>query len=237
MSITSPESLNCPSCGASVSSDKTSCEFCRSRLKTAACPSCLGLLFLGSRFCSHCGNPAVNIKSESVFDGTCPRCKTELSVLQIAEVHLRECDRCSGIWSDIQTFEDLCSNKEQQAAVLGYHNASSSHKHPQKISYVPCPDCSHLMNRSNFARISGVIIDSCKSHGVWFDADELPKIVEFINAGGLARSRAKERIEIDHQLSRLKDEQRKLAAMERRSGGARPSSNDSGSWISALFDF
>lgn len=95
------------------------------------------------------------------------------------------------------------------------------------------------MNRSNFARSSGVIIDMCKQHGVWFDADELPKILDFINSGGLARSREKEKIQIDDERSRLRDEQRKLAMMASRSGGRRFSDDeDSGitSFVSFLFD-
>ncbi|HEX8267187.1 MAG TPA: hypothetical protein VF596_17430 [Pyrinomonadaceae bacterium] len=43
------ESLNCPNCGAAVSSDSPQCAFCHSRLKTKACPSCFGLMFLGNR--------------------------------------------------------------------------------------------------------------------------------------------------------------------------------------------
>jgi hypothetical protein len=52
------EALNCPNCGAAVASDRTQCEFCKSRLKTVGCPSCLGLMFLGSKFCGHCGAAA-----------------------------------------------------------------------------------------------------------------------------------------------------------------------------------
>jgi Zn-finger nucleic acid-binding protein len=48
------------------------------------------------------------------------------------------------------------------------------------------------MNRQVFARISGVIVDVCKDHGVWFDTGELEAVIEFIEAGGLeaARERA-----------------------------------------------
>ena len=46
------------------------------------------------------------------------------------------------------------------------------------------------MNRVNFARCSGVIVDICKQHGTWFDRDELSRIVEFIHGGGLNASRA-----------------------------------------------
>ncbi len=71
--------------------------------------------------------------------------------------------------------------------------------------YIPCPDCEKLMNPGNFARRSGIIIDTCKAHGVWFDAGELPQIVEFIRSGGLEKARLRERedFEADKRKARL----------------------------------
>lgn len=237
-----PEALNCPNCGAAVSSDSSKCEFCRSRLKTVGCTKCLGAMFLGSKFCGHCGESA---KSVEIFDnensGNCPRCSVRLESLKIDSVMIRECDRCGGFWSGSETFERLCSDKEQQASVLGF---IGSYVHPDadppKISYVPCPDCKQLMNRSNFARSSGVIIDMCRQHGVWFDAGELPKILEFIENGGLDHVREKEKIAIQDERSRLRNEQRRLERMQRRSSGSRMGDDSLetglGSIISRLFD-
>ena len=52
----------------------------------------------------------------------------------------------------------------------------------------------------------GVIIDLCKQHGVWFDRNELSRIVEFIRAGGLEVSRAKERAAIEEERRNLQQE-------------------------------
>src|SRR5688572_22786412 len=217
-----PEALNCPNCGAAVESDRTQCEFCRSRLKTVACPSCLGLMFLGNKFCGHCGEQAttvVNIANDN--PGDCPRCKRKLESLAINDILVRECTRCGGFWTNVATFESICADREKQSAVLSFISTHSAElAGSPAISYVPCPDCKELMNRSNFARSSGVIIDLCKPHGVWFDADELPKIIDFIDKGGLVRSRAKEKMSLEEERSKLRDEQRKLAMMERRTGGA-----------------
>ena len=51
------------------------------------------------------------------------------------------------------------------------------------------------MNRVNFARSSGVILDICKADGVWFDREELRRVVEFVRAGGLEISRERDRKE------------------------------------------
>jgi hypothetical protein len=85
-----------------------------------------------------------------------------------------------------------------------------------------------------------VIIDLCKQHGVWFDADELPKIIDFIDGGGLARAREKEKLSLDEQRSKLREEQRKLGMLERRTGtgggGFLEPYSTAGSLISLLFD-
>jgi len=236
------EALNCPNCGAAVASDRTQCEFCKSRLKTVGCPSCLGLMFLGSKFCGHCGAAAAEAELiEEKNPGDCPRCEVELQPLKIGTANMRECERCGGFWTGVETFEHLCDDKEQQSAVLTYigdQDRELSAATP--VNYVPCPDCKQLMNRSNFARISGVIIDLCKHHGVWFDANELPKIISFIEEGGLTRSREKEKIALDDERSHIRDERRRLEMMERGSGGGyfRDDDNDPrwGGVVAALFD-
>jgi hypothetical protein len=42
------------------------------------------------------------------------------------------------------------------------------------------------MQRRNFGKRSGVIVDVCGKHGVWLDADELEAVAAFIERGGLA---------------------------------------------------
>jgi len=210
-----PESLNCPNCGAAASGDAAQCQFCNSRLKTEACPKCFGLMFLGSRHCSHCGSKTVQpqILTEENL-GSCPRCDSKLNLLQIEEINFRECRRCDGLWADAETFENVCVSRESQAAVLGF--ISTRHRAAEnvisaKVNYVPCPDCRQLMNRSNFARSSGVIIDLCKNHGVWFDAEELPRIIEFVREGGLDHARQKEKLQIENDRNSLRAEQYKHA--------------------------
>lgn len=222
------EALNCPNCGAGVSSDSTQCEFCKTRLKTMACPSCFGLMFIGSQFCGHCGAKAVQAEPVENADlGECPRCRRRLDLLQVGDVTFDECKKCSGMWADVETFTNVCTDRERQSAVLGFIGNRELNAEPlSKISYVPCPKCKQLMNRSNFAKASGVIIDTCKQHGVWFDAEELPKIIEFIQKGGMDIARQRERMEIADERSRLKDEQRKQAVWDAKWGKADLSDRD-----------
>lgn len=236
------EALNCPNCGAGVSSDKTECLFCRSRLKTMACPSCFGLMFVGSKHCAHCGEKVVLTQTTSEKNlGDCPRCKIKLKLLQIGETTLCECEKCGGLWIGVETFEEVCANHEKQAEILSSIEQNSVHKNPAKIQYVPCPDCKTLMNRNNFASSSGVIVDICKQHGVWFDAEELPKIIEFIRKGGLDRQRQKEKLQIEEQRRNLIELQRKAVLQDSRFDQSStqwnsPSTNAVREFVRFLFD-
>lgn len=214
------EALNCPNCGAAVESDRSLCEFCKTRLKTVGCSKCLGLMFVGSKFCGHCGAIAAPLDiSLGSSAGDCPRCRHELDQLQIDNIGLRACSKCDGLWVSVTTFETICADQERQSAVLSYLDHRTQRGVPlTKINYVPCPDCGQLMNRNNFAKASGVIVDICKQHGVWFDADELPSIIEFIQKGGMEKARQRERNELEQERDKLRDEQRRLAAQESRSG-------------------
>ena len=51
------------------------------------------------------------------------------------------------------------------------------------------------MLRTNYKRSSGVILDECRVHGTWLDADELEQVAGFILAGGHTSSM----LEAEHQ--------------------------------------
>jgi Zn-finger nucleic acid-binding protein len=207
-----PETLNCPNCGAASSTDAPACQFCGSRLATVACPSCFAVMFIGSKHCQRCGAAAAVPEIRDAKDRKCPRCRSDMVLATIGSTAVLECEQCLGLWLDVPSFEKICADREQQSAVLGValHAPTSAALETNKVNYVPCPECSQLMNRMNFARCSGVIVDICKKHGTWFDRDELSRIVEFIHGGGLNTARAKEKIEIAELRERLRQE--RLAA-------------------------
>jgi Zn-finger nucleic acid-binding protein len=203
------ETLNCPNCGAATSTDEPLCKYCEARLATVSCASCFGMMFLGSRHCPRCGAAAAERESGSLPALSCPRCLTEMQAVAIGSTTIRECERCSGLWVDVRSFEKICADREQQAAVLGAASPAPRGEVSEggKVRYAPCPECRQLMNRINFARCSGVIVDICKGHGSWFDRDELTRIVEFIRAGGLDAARSKEKAAIEEERRQLRQEQ------------------------------
>jgi len=166
------------------------------------------MMFLGSKHCPKCGAAAA--KPAVIEAGKrCPRCKTAMPLISIGESQMLECPDCLGLWLTSATFEKICSDREHQATVLG--SATLAHENREtpeaKINYIPCPECGQLMNRANFARCSGVIIDLCKQHGLWFDRDELSRIIEFIRGGGLDMARNREKLAIEEERRRLHQDQ------------------------------
>ena len=167
------------------------------------------MMFIGSKHCPRCGAAAAPREEVEYKIHKCPRCKVDMRSLKLGATQVQECDRCEGLWLDVAAFERICADREQQAIVLGGASVAPGNvlREAQPIKYVPCPHCGQLMNRINFARCSGVIVDVCKGHGTWFDRDELSRIIEFIRGGGLSLSRAKEKAEIEEEWRRLRDEQ------------------------------
>lgn len=200
--------LTCPGCGAAAEPHAARCGYCNARLATVACPHCFAPMFAGSRHCTHCGTRAARAEQQGETEQRCPHCREAMRVVQIGALRTLECAQCDGLWVDAEAFERLCADGESQGAVLQWeeeHPVGASMRQP--VRYRPCPSCGKFMNRVNFGRISGVVLDVCRKHGAFFDRSELHGVVTFLRSGGLERSRARER-------ERLVEEQRRLAARQ-----------------------
>lgn len=196
--------LTCPQCGAAAAANAIECAFCHARLATTACPSCYGLVFVGSKHCAHCG-AAITVPDALAGRRRCPRGCGVLQQMTLGAVALEECAVCSGVWLAAEVFQRLCADEERRTVFLG---AELQARHTPTapvdvIRYLPCPDCTKAMNRVNFGKRSGIIIDSCAKHGTWFDADELRRVVEFVRDGGLERARTQERLALEEERRRL----------------------------------
>ena len=168
-------------------------------------------MFAGSRFCASCGAEVVRERVEEEKPLKCPRCREDMQALQLGGTFAHECAQCGGLWLDPDSLQQLANAREEITGVVSVLSARvpRSTSPPDVVRYVPCPRCEKLMNRSNFARSSGVVLDVCKAHGVWLDRGELQRVLGFIESGGLTVARERERQE-------LIEEQRRLAAMRDR---------------------
>ncbi len=202
------DTARCPGCGAPAAADSAACAYCGAALATVTCPSCFAAMFVGSRFCARCGAEAVRgLRDETPL--ACPRCAEEMQAISLGPTAVQECRACGGVWLDPGTLQALCDARERHADVVSALAARvpTAAMPPETVRYVPCPQCRKLMNRVNFAKSSGVVLDVCKAHGVWLDRGELQRVIGFVEGGGMAAARDRER-------ERLIEEQRRLSAMQ-----------------------
>jgi Zn-finger nucleic acid-binding protein len=198
--------LKCPNCGAPSRSGASRCEYCLARLATVSCPSCFGLGFDGAAYCEHCGVARSRVETAGGDVTKCPACRARMKWLRVGTTDLLECERCEGTWVEAAAFERVCTDRESQAAILhGSSGPSPAAAGLDHVRYRPCPRCGKLMNRVNFARSSGAVVDVCKGHGTFLDRGELHQIVRFVQSGGVDRARAAEREAIREEQRRLRD--------------------------------
>ncbi len=231
--------IRCEACGGPVDIDDIKCRSCGSQVAAIACPNCMGMVSVHAVHCGHCGAAIVPAaaRNETPSNLACPSCKgVKLTQTQLGEVEVDQCSHCGGVWLRQDLFDQVSAGKEVRGRALGVLPTATGPKAAAslEVRYRPCPVCARMMNRYNYARISGVIIDGCKNDGLWFDKDELRQVLEFIQAGGLDKSH-------DREVARLDQEQRAKAQMARVDLGMHPSSyreysNQSSGLLASLMD-
>ena len=141
--------------------------------------------------------------------------------VRVGDVNLLECASCDGTWLEADDFDRLCAQREQLAAIAdkpAERKEATTGSPPPPVRYRPCPQCGKMMNRQNFGRLSGTIVDTCSGHGTFLDRGELHQVVAFILDGGFARTRQAE-------LDRIKEEQQRLRELEMHLRGNRGAQN------------
>ncbi len=198
--------LHCPSCGAAVDRGADLCGYCGSHLdfsfkgKTVHCPHCFKTTSADGKFCIHCAKPVKGLVSQGkvLEDRLCPRCEVPMRAVNLSDFSVAQCDECSGVFVPHETFEMMQETRD--AVIFSSQGIVRATIDPgEQVRYVRCPVCLKMMNRTNFARISGVIIDTCRDHGVWFDSGEVEKTMEFIAKGGLQKAKSVEMERMKHE--------------------------------------
>ena len=186
--------LTCPGCGATVHPGSRLCGHCQAELATVRCAQCFSLEMAGSKHCAQCAGLLGLEGIEGALGVACPRCAdVDLIGVQVGDLSVGEGLRCTGLFINHRTFEQITRRAEARAG-LRLRPLSTGPTAPERTAYLRCPRCAVHMNRLNFGERSGIIIDVCTEHGVWFDRDELARAVEFVDGGGLDRLRDRDRI-------------------------------------------
>jgi Zn-finger nucleic acid-binding protein len=180
-----------------VAATASACAHCATALLVKACPRCVSRVFHGHKHCPECGAELGLAATEATHSPRpCPRCTAALHARRVGDIVIDECGGCFGVFLDHVAIKRVVVDRAQARAdaLLGALPRGEVRAVPaagQKM-YLPCPVCHVVMNRKLFAAGTGVIIDVCRSHGTFFDAGELPLVIEFVMNGGLERAERRE---------------------------------------------
>jgi len=202
--------VRCSSCGAPRQKSAASCQFCHSDFTihekdlNTICPECMARISDTSRFCHYCGiaiHP--RFSAGKLSDMGCPACDGSKPLFLRREADhfpFFECRICAGVWLHIEDFQEVIrkSKSEESLPLLerfttaktSVPNLPKGETGLQTRFYRPCPSCKTVMSRRNIGEKSGIIVDFCKPHGVWFDGNELSQMIDWIRQGGLERAKA-----------------------------------------------
>jgi Zn-finger nucleic acid-binding protein len=194
--------VRCSACGSTrPDTTRPDCGYCGASFTLAdrdlgaVCPKCLARVSTKAKFCHHCGAgmTAEHVAGEAT-EQKCPVCGDEAVLIDrtVGGTNMLECERCMGLWLGHKTFTSL--RREAKVSADTFEGLDMALKPTgERISkreqtgplYRSCPVCNKHMNRKNFGDRSGVIVDLCKEHGIWFDAQELADALRWVREGGL----------------------------------------------------
>lgn len=170
--------MNCPSCAAPIPSHGVVCTYC------------------GQRIDVDLQGSGRSIAPNDLESYLCPDCEIPLEAMYIESTNgtnekslvVNRCSNCLGLFIQRNVLDMILETKVRQPSEIDYRlltNLENSNRSLVKgWRYRPCPVCRTLMNRKLHGKRSGVIVDSCRDHGIWLDAGELRQLLEWSRAGG-----------------------------------------------------
>jgi Zn-finger nucleic acid-binding protein len=189
----------CAACGALVGPAERVCSYCQAevtRRPEAAgpvCPKCYARNPAGARHCTSCGVAFLPQPVRAGGDALeCPVCPgVRLGSRSLGGIWVDECPMCLGLWAPGDTMDRLVDRVREKRRSDRAATAADPKRRERRsewqaeIAYRKCPECRVAMQRKNFGRHSGVILDWCASHGTWLDAHEMEDVAAFVLEGGL----------------------------------------------------
>lgn len=133
--------------------------------------------------------PASNVEapppaSPPTLEARCPRCGVNLPDDHDGR---RTCARCSGDFVSHVAVARLLERANGRRTSEPFRRRQ---RFDPDVRSFPCPVCRASMERQPFGATSGIYLDACVRHGIWFDARELDDAVAYVSAVGLDVARA-----------------------------------------------
>lgn len=199
---------DCINCGAPLPPDSIVCSYCKTRQD----------IDLKGFQKDKTGKP----ETERI----CPRCDKPLETFGLkveGSFFIERCGECLGLFFDPDELEALLDKSVSDvyridAGQIDELNLMKrSEDYP--VTYIKCPVCRKFMNRVNFGTRSGVIVDTCKAHGIWLDGGELRQLMEWMKAGGKILH---QQMELETERIKRREAERKLQEKAATTTGMQP---------------
>ncbi len=103
----------------------------------------------------------------------CPRCQTDLIVVEYHDIELDYCPECEGLWFDSGEMELVAS--QMGGSIEGVVPQRRAETREAKLK---CPECRKSMDKRLLGASDPVIADVCPlCGGLWLDHGELEQVV------------------------------------------------------------
>lgn len=188
-----PIAIRCSTCGGNVDHAAARCLYCHGAVRpfdvSSYCPRCCAYLAHEAKFCSHCGTGVRHAQEiPEITERFCPRDGNSLQGIPLGAGHGEVCPTCEGLWIGKDCFADIVQGLAGKELQIPAETSNRKAPFQSQVQYIKCPQCASQMNRRNFEKISGIIVDSCRHHGVWLDKHELFAVSCFVSGAGLQRA-------------------------------------------------
>lgn len=117
-------------------------------------------------------------RSRATGSRACPACPGTLQERRLAGIPVHECVTCLGVWLAPRVFNDLWMDLAAQRRLLAALPAQDRGLPPSHPC--SCATCGRSMARRELGGASGIIVDTCKRHGIWFDRGELSHALRYL---------------------------------------------------------
>lgn len=178
--------FQCPGCKTPLALGVDPCTGCGAPIAWSYCGACLSANPPGATRCHSCGRSLHAGPATLPARFPCPRCESAMTQGEIHGLHAHVCGGCRGTFVDAENLRKLEELEAPSASVaIAPGRLPKQARHAPPVVYIRCPGCAEVMNRVQFGRFSGIVVDVCREHGTFFDADEVERARAFIAGGGL----------------------------------------------------
>lgn len=109
----------------------------------------------------------------------CPRCRGPLVPHQASRLVLNGCHQCGGVFLDGGASRRVVEALDPNVIATASGVSQSATAQVATDGAIGCPVCNTALDRLPIPA-AGVTVDACREHGIWFDRDELQRVVQAV---------------------------------------------------------